>query len=199
MILCKQLFSLICMITYTTANTQSDLEGILTLQKANLAQGLTMEEIQSQGFVTVNHTSDLLKKLNDYEKHVIAKYNEKVIGYLLAMTQKSKLDIPILFPMFSVFETIFFKGKKITDHNYLVVGQVCIDKEYRGQGILDHCYAAYKEYYSNKYDFAITEIANTNLRSLNAHKRIGFKEIHSYIGPDKTEWIVVVWDWKDDK
>jgi hypothetical protein len=76
-----------------------------------------------------------------------------------------------------------------------VVGQVCIDKQYRGQGILPNCYAVYKEYYNKKYDFAITEIASTNLRSLNAHRKIGFNEIHSYSGPDKTEWIVVVWDW----
>ena len=52
------------------------------------------------------------------------------------------------------------------------------------------------QYYSNKYDFAITEIAATNLRSLKAHRRIGFKEINTYLSPDKTEWVVVLWDWK---
>lgn len=183
------------MIHYTTANTESDLKGILSLQKANLAKNLPQAEVESQGFVTVDHSYDQLKKLNDAEKHVIAKDDEKVIGYLLAMTQQAKSDIPILFPMFSVFDNIIYKGKRISDYNYLVVGQVCIDKQYRGQGILPNCYAVYKDYYSKKYDFAITEIASTNLRSLNAHRKIGFKEIHSYPGPDKTEWIVVVWDW----
>jgi len=165
------------MTNYTTATTINDLEAILALQKANLAQCLTLEEIQGQGFVSVNHSFDQLKKLNDYENHIIAKDNDKIIGYLLAMTQQSKFDIPILF----------------------VVGQVCIDKEYRGQGIFDNCYFAYKKYYSDKYDFAITEIASTNLRSLNAHKRIGFKEIHSYFVTEETEWIVVLWDWKNAK
>jgi ribosomal protein S18 acetylase RimI-like enzyme len=184
------------MAIYTTAESKRDLEGILSLQRENLAQGLTPDEIKSQGFVTVCHSYDQLKKMNDHEKHVIAKDNDKVVAYVLAMTQHSKFDIPILHPMFEAFGTISYGGKKITDYNYLVVGQVCIDKAYRGQGLFDNCYAAYKKYFSQKYDFAITEIASTNLRSLNAHRRIGFQEVDSYIDPDNTKWIVVVWDWK---
>src|SRR4030095_11635360 len=185
------------MIVYTTANSKNDLEGILNLQKRNLASSLTKAEIQSQGFVTVDHSYEQLARLNDYEKHVIAKENEKVVGYLLAMTKRSRLDIPVLIPMFELFEAISYRDKKISTYNYLVVGQVCIDKDWRGQGILDDCYAAYREQYKTKYDFAITEIARTNLRSLNAHKRIGFKEIKIYASPDKTEWSVVLWDWNN--
>lgn len=184
------------MILYTTANSKNDLEGILNLQKRNLARGLTKEEIQTQGFVTVDHSFEKLEVLNDYEKHVIAKDNEKLIGYLLAMTKRSRFDIPILVPMFELFDTLSYNGKLISEYNYLVVGQVCIDKAYRGQGILDHCYETYRQHYSTKYDFAITEIATTNPRSLKAHKRIGFKEINIYTSPDSTEWSVVLWDWK---
>ena len=184
------------MIIYTTGNSKNDLEGILDLQKRNLASSLTEGEIQNEGFVTVDHSYQQLEGLNAHEKHIIAKDNEKVIGYLLAMTKQSRLDIPVLIPMFELFDTISYNNKKISGYNYLVVGQVCIDKAYRGQGILDHCYETYRQHYSTKYDFAITEIATTNSRSLKAHKRIGFKEINIYISPDQTEWSVVLWDWK---
>jgi len=184
------------MVNYTSANSFTDIQRILALQKANHAHGLTIEERQTQGFVTVNHSYDQLKSLNDFEKHIVAKENDNVIGYLLAMTKKSQFVIPILVPMFDAFGSILYENKKVADYNYMVVGQVCIDKAYRGQGILDKCYAAYKECHSDKYDFAITEIARENLRSLNAHKRIGFKEIHTYLAPENTEWIVVLWDWK---
>src|SRR5437867_1650261 len=152
------------MITYIPVTTINDLEGILQLQKANLTRSLTADEIQSQGFVTVDHSYEQLKKLNDQEKHIVAKDKDKVIGYVLAMTPVSKNEIPILIPMFNVFDTIIYKGKKITAYNYVIVGQVCVDKAYRGQGIFDNCYAAYKKYYDGKYDFAITEIASTNIR-----------------------------------
>ena len=185
------------MINYTTSNTTKDLTGIIALQKANLAQHLTLEEIKTQGFVTVHHSFEQLKRLNDHEKHIIAKDNENVVGYVLAMTKKSKFDLPVLIPLFDTFEIILYKNKIMADYNYMVAGQVCIHKEYRGRGIVDNCYTAYKKKYEDKYDFVITEIAATNLRSLHAHKRIGFTEIHTYTAPDNQDWIIVLWDWKN--
>jgi predicted GNAT superfamily acetyltransferase len=182
------------MISFSTSVSKDELQGILDLQAANLAINLNAEDIHSQGFVTVSHTYDQLKKLNDYERHIVAKQDDRVIGYLLAMTENSKSDIPVLVPMFDMFKETFYKNKSIADYNYIVVGQVCIAKQFRGQGILDNCYAAYKDYYSPRYDFAITEIATTNTRSLNAHKRVGFKEIKSYTSGTQV-WVIVLWDW----
>ncbi|HLY70227.1 MAG TPA: GNAT family N-acetyltransferase [Puia sp.] len=186
------------MITYSLANSKNDLEGILRLQNENLPGSLTPAEIKSEGFVTVHHRYEQLEKMNEWEKHLVAKHKDRVIGYLLAMTKHTKSDIPVLVPMFGEFDSIAYNGKKIAACNYLVVGQVCIDKAYRGRGVLDECYRAYKKIYEQKYDFAITEIAATNSRSLKAHARIGFKQIHSFQGPHGEVWIVVIWDWKNN-
>ena len=183
------------MINYTTSKTDLDLAGIRELQKKNLAPNLEASEISIQGFLTVSHSAEDLKKMHTYEHNIIAKHDDKVIGYLLAMTKKSKGDIPILIPMFQTFDEITFKGKLVSGYNYIVVGQVCIQKDFRGQGILDNCYQAYKDYFSDKYDFAITEIATSNQRSINAHKRIGFAEIHRCTDSNNIEWTIVVWDW----
>ena len=183
------------MITYTTSQSNKELEGILQLQKANLAASLTAEEMASQGFVTVTHSLADLQKLNNIEQHVIAKDGDKIIAYLLAMTANSRDDIPVLKPMFESFEKVVYSGNPVSGYEYIVVGQVCIDKQYRGQGILDNCYAVYKEVFSGKYHFAITEIAIKNTRSLNAHKRIGFKEVYAYAAPDGVEWKIVLWEW----
>src|SRR5580658_7086685 len=123
------------MIIYTKAYTEGDLKGILNLQKANLAKNLAPEEIGREGFVTVDHSYQQLKILNDVEKHVIAKNGDAVIGYLLAMTKQASDKIPILVPMFHEFDHIHFQGRLIQSCNYLVVGQVCIDKAFRGQGV----------------------------------------------------------------
>lgn len=183
------------MITYVPASTDTELLGILKLQQANLPTALTAEETQSQGFVTVQHTLADLRKLNDIEPHLIAKDGSTVVAHLLAMTQQSKLDIPVLVPMFELFDKISYKNRRISDYNYLVVGQACVDKKYRGQGIFDASYLAYRKQFMPKYDFAITEIATTNVRSLRAHKRVGFQEIHTYTAPDQVEWRIVLWDW----
>lgn len=184
------------MIVHTTSRTDKDLLGIRDLQKSNLAQNLSASEISAQGFVTVVHTLEDLRKLSDHEEQLIIKDDEKVIGYLLAMTKKSKSDIPILIPFFNLFDEIIYKSKLISAYNYIVVGQVCIDKDYRGIGLLDKSYAAYKENFKKRYDFAITEIAVNNARSINAHKRIGFAELHRYTDANNIQWSVVLWDWK---
>ena len=184
------------MIIYTTSTTKDDLLGILDLQKINLPAVLSGEDILIEGFVTVKHTYDDLKKLNDIEKHIIAREDDKVIAYVLAMTEHSKFEIPILIPMFETFSKTSYNNRFISDYNYIVVGQVCVDKNYRGKRILDNCYAAYKKQFTGKYDFAITEIDSTNKRSLNAHKRIGFKEIVRYNSADETEWCIFLWDWR---
>ena len=183
------------MITYTRSTTDTALAAILALQKINLKENITGNEMESQGFLTVSHTLADLQALNNYEKHLIIKDDEKVVGYLLAMTKYSKHDIPILIPMFEIFDKISFIGKLISAYNYIVIGQVCIDKNYRGQGILNHAYHAYKKYFSEKYDFAITEISTSNTRSLHAHKKVGFKEIYTYTDSNQMEWSVVIWNW----
>jgi L-amino acid N-acyltransferase YncA len=110
------------------------------------------------------------------------------------MTAKSKDAIPVLKPMFILFDAIQFHNKLVAAFNHIVVGEVCVDKAYRGKGILDNCYIAYKEAFAHKYDFAITEIATKNARSLNAHKRIGFKNVCTYTAPDGVEWQIVIWE-----
>ena len=184
------------MLIYTSAKTDSDLLGILSLQSANLPSNLPAEEMASQGFVTVVHSFDDLKKMNDAEPHIIAKDGDKVIAYLLAMTPAAKNDIPVLRPMFQLFDAVQFSGKPVSFFQYIVVGQVCVDKGYRGQGVLDNCYLTYRSAFNPKYDFAVTEIATRNSRSLAAHKRIGFTELHGYQAPVGEEWSIVLWDWR---
>jgi RimJ/RimL family protein N-acetyltransferase len=175
--------------------TDEDLAGIIQLQQTNLPVNLSKDEIQQQGFVTIQHSMANLQQMHRYEKNIIAKDGENIAGYLLAMTEHSKADIPVLVPMFEVFDEIVFKGKSVAEYKYIVVGQVCIGKAYRGQGLLDKCYAAYRDHFMSRYDFAITEIATSNQRSINAHKRIGFKEVHCYTDPQQTAWSIVIWDW----
>lgn len=147
------------MITYTTSKTDKDLSDIINLQRENLPAQLTEEEMQNQGFVTVSHTLKILKEMHAFAPNIIIKDENKIVGYLLAMTKLSGSAIPILIPMFELLGKIFFRDKIISEYHFLVVGQVCIQQGYRGLGLLDEAYKAYKNYFKSKFDFAITEIA----------------------------------------
>jgi hypothetical protein len=182
------------MLEYKRVSTDEELHQLLALQKRNLKSNLSAEDIASQGFVTANHSFNDIHKMHLIEPSIITKDESKVVSYVLAMTEASKTEIPALVPMFEMFGQIDFKGKKITDYRYIVVGQVCVDFAYRGQKIFDNAYAFYKSSFSDKYQFAITEIATENIRSLKAHKRVGFENIHEFTDVFGIEWAIVVWE-----
>jgi L-amino acid N-acyltransferase YncA len=181
-----------------TANTQSDLEGILLLQRENLAQNVTEEEKLDQGFVMVSHKLSDLQDFSKYAPQLILKEGGKVVGYLLAMSKSLRETVPMLKPMFEQIDQITHSGKEIRDSNYLIVGQVCIGKEFRGLGLIDEMFAEYQKIFEEDYDFAITEIVTTNSRSIRAHLRVGFEIIHKF-KDEFQEWNIVLWDWKTKK
>jgi L-amino acid N-acyltransferase YncA len=97
--------------------------------------------------------------------------------------------------MFEKFESLQWKNKSLNDYTYYVMGQICVDKQYRGQGLFDALYQKHKEVYSKQFDLIVTEIATRNHRSINAHKRVGFETIDTFTD-DTDEWNVVAWDFK---
>ena len=72
-------------VTYHRVSTDRELLEILDLQKQNLQQALTNKASLQEGFVTVNHSFEVLKRMNDKCAHCIAKHNGKVMGYALCM------------------------------------------------------------------------------------------------------------------
>jgi L-amino acid N-acyltransferase YncA len=180
------------------ANTQSDLEAILLLQRKNLAQNVSEEEKFDQGFVMVSHQLSDLQNFSKYAPQLILKEEEKVVGYLLAMSKSLRETVPMLKPMFEQIDQITYSGKEIRDSNYLIVGQVCVGKEFRGLGLIDEMFAEYRKIFKEEYDFAITEIVTTNSRSIRAHLRVGFEIIHTF-QDEFQEWNIVLWDWTTKK
>ncbi|MDH3649188.1 MAG: GNAT family N-acetyltransferase [Saprospiraceae bacterium] len=183
------------MANITLAETTQDLKGILDLQRRNLTRNLSEEEVKSEGFVTVEHDLDLITRMNTAEKSVVAKSKDVVIGYTLAMTPVFASDIPILSHMFDQFGHSHYQGKPIKEAHFIICGQVCVDKDFRGQKIMDRMYALYRDTYKSRYAFVITEIADHNPRSLHAHLRVGFQIIHSYSSGKGIVWHLVLWDW----
>lgn len=181
-----------------TKATDEDLPGILSLQAKNLKQNLSPDEVASQGIVTVVHDMELIRRLNDHEQHIIAKDGDKVVGYTLAMTREARNEIPVLVSLFDQLDTLPVGDRMLSDHPFIMVGQACVDKAYRGQAVLDRCYAAYREAYQGKYEMAVTDIVSTNLRSRKAHQRIGFREVKSFTDSEGTEWVIVVWVWRKE-
>lgn len=176
------------MITYKRVTSNTELHEILAIQKRSLKANTPIQEREEQGYITVPHTFEVLKKMNDACSHILAMDGDRVAGYALVMLRSFKYEMPILTPMFETADRLL-EGK-----NYLTMGQICIDKPYRGQGIFKDMYTFYKEELSGSYDCLFTEVATANTRSIEAHKRVGFTILETQM-TDGTLWAMINWDW----
>lgn len=180
------------MIEYKRANNQSDLEGILALQQANLPTAISPETMKKEGFVTVEHDLELLQKMNQPFPHIVAKAEGRVVGYALVMLEDLRHDVPVLVSMFEQVDKCSYQDKSLKNSDYCVMGQVCIDKMYRGQGIFSNLYQTLKEQLKGDFEYLITEIAQRNTRSLKAHAKVGFQELDRHIAENGEIWVVVL-------
>ncbi|QIE60898.1 GNAT family N-acetyltransferase [Rasiella rasia] len=182
------------MITYHLSSSDYELEQILDLQKRNLFASLTEEEQKTEGFVTVQHDFDLLKAMHDKCPHVLAKDGTEVVGYALSMHPDFGNDIEVLRPMFEqiylYYNSIESARKLLHHNNFIVMGQICIAKEYRQQGIFRKLYKNMQSHLPDSFSTIITEVDAKNQRSLNAHLSVGFKELKRYNSGTK-QWVLL--------
>lgn len=183
------------MIVYKFHRSDEDLKQILMLQKKNLEVQISQEELLSQGFVTVHHDMLLLKKICGPYGHMLAWDQQRLAAYALVMLKEYGDTIPVLKPLFEEINRLSFKNELLEKLPYVVMGQVCVDKAYRGTGVFHHVYQAMQRELSSTFSYLITEVAIRNQRSIRAHTKVGFECIKSYEA-DGEEWQILLWDWK---
>src|ERR1700716_1346147 len=179
------------MIQAGPVQTDAELLQILELQRANLARHLSAEEIHAQGFVTVEHTLDLLRRMHAIAPSIVARDGHQLAGYALVMPIQCRSFVPVLEPMF-----VRLSSLGMLEDRFYVMGQICVEKRWRGRGVFDLLYHTHRQYLRATYDSVVTEVATRNTRSMRAHQRIGFGVIDRY--QDATdEWALLRWDWSD--
>lgn len=175
------------MIVYKKTSSSQEIQEIIQLQKDNLFENVSVKERRSQGFVTVKHSFGQLFHWHQNKPHTIAVADGKVVGYAISMLSEYQKEVSVLIPMFA----------KIDEHikpdiKYIVMGQICIHKDYRGKGVFRGLYQKMQEVCTD-YDWIITEVDETNERSIRAHKVVGFKELISYESQNQ-RWSLIYLD-----
>lgn len=181
------------MIQTTQARTETDLLGILALQQQNLAKNISPEEAVDQGFVTVVHDLDILRRMNDAAPHTIAKDGDRVVGYALTMLQQFRVDIPFLESLFERLDQLLWHGRPLCEVPYFVMGQVCVAKECRGMGVFDGLYDGLRRFNAERFEVVATDISSRNTRSLRAHERVGFENLQEFSVDGGEVWVIVGW------
>ena len=168
--------------------SDSDLKDILKLQSNNLKVNVDNDEVTKEGYVTLVHTESLLKKMNSPHPHVICKDGEQLVAYALVMMPELQDEIELLKPMFQRINDIHSESG--WEGRYFIMGQICIAKTHRRQGIFKGLYDHMARAMTGHADKIVTEVNAENTRSLNAHLHSNFSILLEY-NADGEDWVIV--------
>ena len=145
-----------------------DVEGILALQELYLVSNLSEEEKKS-GFVTTPFSVEQLTYVINNEGLFIAKDNNKIIAYIFAESWDFFSQYPIFDYMISLFPKLKFLDFEINSTTSFQYGPICIDKKYRGKGLINLLFEFMRIHIVKKYPLSLTFINKTNIPSYKAH------------------------------
>jgi ribosomal protein S18 acetylase RimI-like enzyme len=182
------------MVIIKRVSTISELEGIKQLQQDNLKANLSPGESETEGFVTAEYSMDFLQKMHQAGASIIAKDGELVVGYALVAHPSIRHEHELLDDLFNAIDQTQWQGKLLQESKYVVVGQLCVSKFYRGMGLVNRMYDYYKECLSGEFDYCLTDIVQNNQRSLKAHRKAGFQVVNT-LDYGGSMWDIVLWQW----
>jgi len=169
---------------------ENDIKGILSLQEHNLYKNLD-DNGRKNGFVTTPFTvSQIQEIIKQNGVFVVTNKVDIIIAYAFAGNWEYFKQWEIFNYMVSRFPLLSFNGKNISIKNSFQYGPVCIDKNYRGRGLLNLIFEEMRIEFVKKYPISITFINKENIISKKAHtKKLGWEIIdefefnkNSYIG-----------------
>jgi hypothetical protein len=151
-----------------TRAQESDYEGILGLQSRCFIDNLSPEE-REDGFVSAEFSWAQIAAMASGLGIIAAKQEERIIGYICV----SRLDFmprpPLLDSFFHCLEGAVLHGTILTKAPLFVYGPVCIDREFRGTGLLRLMFSRVTAELADRFKFGVAFVAADNRRSLRAH------------------------------
>ena len=154
-----------------------EIEGIKALEEENNLANISKEESVKEGFVTASYSIELLRRMNEIQPSIIALHGNKVVGYAMVTDKELYGQHSLLDSLFDALADMNYQGEKLGDGKVVLVGQLCVAKPFRGQGLVPKMYNLFKECLINQYDYCVTDISEANPRSIRAHEKCGFKII----------------------
>ena len=155
---------------YKLAKIQ-DIEKVLELHFKYQIDSIK-EEDKKDGFITTAFTKEQMIDLITLEQGLfIAIENEKIVAYVMSASWKFWSRWPMFAFMMEDLPNLEYLGQKLSVQNSYQYGPVCVDKEYRGSGVLEKIFDFARENMAKRFPILVTFINKINPRSYEAHTK----------------------------
>lgn len=142
--------------------TDRDLDDILALQKAN--------QITNGGMLSVSFSRSQIATMMCAMPLVVARRDNRVVGFLLCSTIEQNSNVPILHAMLQVYP--------LHAKNAYVYGPICVDASERGKGLAQAMFAELQLKQPGRE--GILFIRRDNAASLKSHHKMGMREVAQF-------------------
>jgi hypothetical protein len=160
--------------------TSEDLPEILRIQKDNFVSNLLKDDRQD-GFLSVEFSSQQFEAMNRQIPIIVADLGSQLGGYVCGISLSSGGQVPILAHIISLFPETPFRNQLLDQYRSFIYGPVCVEKQLRGQGVLEGLYAELLHQLTGKFDVGVLFISQDNPRSLHAHiHKLGMENVRDF-------------------
>lgn len=149
-----------------------DVEGILRIQRANLVDELDgSADEREEGFLSARFSREQLLGMIDDLGIVVARDldRDRVIGSLCAFDPGFDARAPIVDRMLEACDRAEYDGRRASEYDPFVYDPVCIERSYRGRGLLHGLYDELLGLVAGRYELGVAFVARRNRRSYRAH------------------------------
>ncbi|AXX90076.1 acetyltransferase [Arcobacter suis CECT 7833] len=148
-----------------------DIEKVLELHFKYQIDTIRQED-KKDGFITTAFTKEQMVDLTTLEQGLfIAVLNEKVVAYVMSASWNFWSRWPMFAFMVEDLHNLEYLGQKLSVQNSYQYGPVCVDKEYRGSGVLEKIFDFARENMAKRFPILVTFINKINPRSYEAHTK----------------------------
>ena len=148
-----------------------DIEKVLELHFKYQIDSIK-EEDKKDGFITTAFTKEQMVDLITLEQGLfIAVENDRIVAYVMSASWDFWSRWPMFVYMIEDLPNLEYLGQKLSVQNSYQYGPVCVDKEYRGSGVLEKLFDFARENMAKRFPILVTFINKINPRSYEAHTK----------------------------
>jgi hypothetical protein len=155
----------------------SDYPALLALQEANLRDNLPVEA-RAEGFLSARFTREQFAEMDTGGAVVVAQAEDAIAGYLCASTVDFNRRFALLAAMIERYPQLALHGRPLTSFTSFVYGPVCVDRAFRGRGMLRGLFHALLHETAVRFEIGVAFVAHDNAHSYAAHVQgLGMQDV----------------------
>lgn len=149
----------------------SEIDEILTLHFKYHVDTIA-EADKGEGFITTPFTRRQMVDLIEAEKGLfVAKIDGSVVAYVMAASWGYWSAWPMFAHIMKSLPEIKYHGQTLSVENSYQYGPVCVERQFRGSGVLEKIFEFAREEMSGRFKILVTFVNKQNKRSYQAHRR----------------------------